>query len=69
MYKIEIDMGWLADTKLTIETHNFDIIEVIKEFVEFQESEGWAGAWNPIVFSDNEDEDEDSVEDDAEEVK
>jgi hypothetical protein len=68
MYKIEIDMGWLADTKLTIETHDFDIIEVIKEFVEFQESEGWAGAWNPIVFDDSEI-DEDDAEDDAEEVK
>jgi len=69
MYKIEIEMGWLADSKLTIETNDFDIIEVIKEFVEFQESEGWIGAWNPVVFEDGEDDAEDSAEDDAEEVK
>jgi hypothetical protein len=69
MYKIEIEMGWLGDSKLTIETNDFEIIEVIKEFVEFQESEGWIGVWNPIVFEDGEDDAEDSAEDDAEEVK
>jgi len=68
MYKIEIEMGWLGDSKLTIETNDFAIIEVIKEFVEFQESEGWIGAWNPVVFDDSEI-DEDDAEDDAEEVK
>lgn len=69
MYKIEIDIGWMANTKLTIETNDFDIIEVIKEFVEFQESEGWIGAWNPVVFGDTEDEDEDCAKEDEEEVK
>ena len=69
MYKIEIDIDWLGESKLTIQTGDFDIIEVIKVFVEFQESEGWAGAWNPVVFSDSEDEDEDCAEDDGEEVK
>lgn len=65
MYKIEIDMGWLANSKLTIETADFDIIEVIKEFVEFQESEGWIGAWNPIVFSDAQEETEGEAEEEV----
>jgi hypothetical protein len=68
MYKLEIELGWLGDGKLTIETHDFDIIEVLKEFVEFQEGEGWVGAWEGTAFEDLEDEaEEDEVEEEEEE--
>lgn len=52
MYKLEIELGWLGDGKLTVETGDFDIIEVLKEFVEFQESEGWIGHWEGVAFED-----------------
>ena len=65
MYKLEIDLGWLGNDKLTIETNDFDIIEVLKEFVEFQEGEGWAGAWAGTSFEEPEKEGEEEV---AEEV-
>ena len=70
MYKLEIELGWFGDSKLTIETGDFDIVEVLKEFVEFQESEGWIGAWEGTSFEDLEDEeleeDEESEEDEEE---
>jgi len=66
MYKLEIALGWMGDSKLTIETGDFDIVEVIKEFVEFQEGEGWIGAWEGTAFEDLEDEDEAEDEDEDE---
>jgi len=62
MYKLEIELGWLGDGKLTIETNDFDIIEVLKEFVEFQEGEGWIGAWEGAAFEDVEAEEEEEEE-------
>jgi hypothetical protein len=61
MYKLEIELGWLGDGKLTIQTHDFDVIEVLKEFVEFQEAEGWIGAWEGSSFEDAEEETEEEV--------
>lgn len=65
MYKLEIELGWLGDGKLTIETHDFDIIEVLKEFVEFQEAEGWVGHWEGVAFEDLEDEEVEEEEEEA----
>jgi hypothetical protein len=62
MYKLEIELGWLGDGKLTIETGDFDIIEVLKEFVEFQEAEGWIGNWEGAAFEDLEDAEEEVEE-------
>ena len=61
MYKLEIELGWLGDGKLTIETSDFDVIEVLKEFVEYQEAEGWIGNWEGTPFEDLEEEDEEEV--------
>jgi len=66
MYKLEIELGWLGDGKLTIETSDFDIVEVIKEFVEFQEAEGWIGAWEGVAFEDLEESEEDEAEEEEE---
>jgi hypothetical protein len=67
MYKLEIELGWLGNGKLTVETADFDIIEVIKEFVEFQEAEGWIGAWEGVAFEDLEDDESEEEEEEAEE--
>jgi hypothetical protein len=61
MYKLEIELGWLGDGKLTIQTYDFDIIEVLKEFVEFQEAKGWIGTWEGSSFEDAEEETEEEV--------
>ena len=39
--KFEMEFGWLQDSKVVIETHDFDIISIFQEFVEFQENYGW----------------------------
>lgn len=40
--KFEMEIGWVGDEKITVDTHNFEKIEIIKEFIEFQEAHGWA---------------------------
>jgi len=58
MYKIEIDIStWGADEKITIESNDFDKIQIIKEFLEFQMDNGWAVDYVAVI-EDEEDEDE-----------
>jgi hypothetical protein len=59
--KFEMEFGWIVDEKITIETHDFDKIQIIQEFIEFQEEHGWAvdyEAVEPIDFEDEESEEE-----------
>ena len=62
MYKITIDLSaWGTDDEvMTIETFDFDKIEIIKEFIEFQKEHGWAVDYDVVTEDDEEDfEDED----------
>jgi hypothetical protein len=63
MYKIEIDISdWGNDEKVIIETSDFDKIELIKEFIEFQRDNGWAADYEQVVdFDEEEDEEEPST--------
>jgi hypothetical protein len=61
MFKFEMNLGWLGDGKMTVETNDFDVIEALKEFVEFQEEAGWIGNWDEVVVEEDEIE-EDEVE-------
>ena len=67
MYKITIDLSaWgTEDEVMTIETFDFDKIEIIKEFIEFQQAHGWAVDYD-VVTEEDEDEDEDEDEEEAE---
>jgi len=57
MYKIEIDISaWGGDEKVTIETSDFDKIEIIREFIEFQQENGWAADYEHIVDLEEEEE-------------
>jgi len=60
MYKITIDLSaWgTEDEVMTIETFDFDKIEIIKEFIEFQQDHGWAVDYDVVTEEDEEDEDE-----------
>ncbi len=44
--------------KITVETHDFDKIQVIQEFIEFQEENGWAVEYEAIDELDEETEEE-----------
>jgi hypothetical protein len=54
MYKFEMSVGWLNDGKVAIETDDFDIIEILKDFIEFQESEGWIQCYEFSAIDDEE---------------
>jgi hypothetical protein len=48
MFKFEMTIGWLGTSTVTVETSDFDHIEVLKEFIEFQEDKGWIGTWDEV---------------------
>jgi hypothetical protein len=59
MYKIEINIStWGDDEVVTIETSDFDKIEIIREFIEFQQENGWAADYDHVVDLDEDDLDE-----------
>jgi len=63
MYKIEIDISaWGGDEKVTIETSDFDKIEMLREFIEFQQENGWAADYEHIIELDEEELEEDEDE-------
>jgi hypothetical protein len=57
--KFEMEFGWVGSEKITVETHDFDKIQVIQEFINFQEENDWAVEYEAI------DELEDEFEEDA----
>ena len=58
MYKLVIDLCWIEDEKVTVETHDFDKIQVIQEFINFQEENGWAVEYEAIDELDEDFEEE-----------
>ena len=54
-------IGYIENEKITVETWDFDKIEIIKDFIEFQEEHGWAVEYE-AVDCDDEDFEEDSEE-------
>jgi F0F1-type ATP synthase gamma subunit len=61
--KFEMDFGWTGNEKIVVETFDFEKIQIIQEFIQFQEEHGWEVEYEAI--DDLEDEFE---EDAAEEV-
>ena len=59
--KFEMEFGWIDNEKITIETHDFDKIQIIQEFIEFQEEYGWAVDYEAIELDDDEDTEEEEI--------
>jgi hypothetical protein len=53
--KFEMEFGMFND-KLVIETNDFDMIKIFQEFVEFQETYGWAVKYEASEFEDEDEE-------------
>ena len=67
MYKIEIDISaWGGDEKVTIETSDFDKIEIIQEFIEFQQEHGWAVDYIALSECDDESSEEEGEDQEKE---
>jgi hypothetical protein len=62
MYKLVIDISWIEDEKITVESHDFEKIQIIQEFVAFQEENGWAVDYEAIDNSENDTEEEEVIE-------
>jgi len=63
--KFEMELGFHESEKITIETWDFDKIEIIKDFIAFQEEHGWAVEYEAI---DLDEEDFEDTEEEATEV-
>ena len=59
--KFEMELGIFND-KIVIETHDFDMIKIFHEFIEFQEAHGWAVEYEAIDC-DEEDTEEEKIPD------
>ena len=82
MYKVQIniaDWDFMDDEILTVETSDFEKVQIIQEFIEFQKEYGWAVDYDVtpefiaeqfddagIEFDEDEDEDEGEDEDEHE---
>lgn len=58
MYKLVIDLCWIDDEKVTVESHDFEKITIIQEFIAFQEENGWAVEYEAIDCDEEETEEE-----------
>lgn len=59
MYKLTIELDWASDETLTINSHDFEKLQIIQEFITFQQEHGWAvdyEAVEPLDFEDTEEE-------------
>jgi len=68
MFKFEMTVGWLGNGSVKIETNDFDIIETLKDFIEFQEEEGWIGAYEFSTIDEDAEEEEEDEEEDEDEI-
>jgi hypothetical protein len=59
--KFEMELGFHESEKITIETWDFDKIEIIKDFIAFQEEHGWAVEYEAIDLDEEEDSEEEEI--------
>jgi hypothetical protein len=59
--KFEMDFGYIGNEKITVETYDFEKIQVIQEFIQFQEEHGWEVEYEAIDCDEDEDTEEEEV--------
>jgi len=60
--KFEMDFGFFGNNKISIETNDFDMIQIFQEFIQFQENYGWAVEYVAVPDDEELFEDEDDTE-------
>jgi hypothetical protein len=58
MYKLTIELDWASDETLTINSHDFEKLQIIQEFIEFQQEHGWAVNYEAVDNCEDETEEE-----------
>ena len=56
--KFEMELGFIENEKITIETWDFEKIQIIKDFITFQEEYGWAVDYEAVGLDDEDTEEE-----------
>ena len=56
--KFEMELGFIENEKITIETWDFEKIQIIKDFITFQEEYGWAVDYEAVDIDDEDTEEE-----------
>ena len=59
--KFEMEFGWTGNEKITVETFDFDKIQIIQDFIQFQEENGWEVEYEAIESLDLEDTEEEEA--------
>ena len=59
--KFEMDFGFIGNEKITVETFDFEKIQVIQEFIQFQEENGWEVEYEAVESLDFEDTEDEEV--------
>jgi len=55
MYTVKIDISdWGIDEFVTIETGDFDKVQILQEFIELQKEYGWAADYDVVIAEDEE---------------
>ena len=54
--KFEMELGFIENEKITIETWDFEKIQIIKDFITFQEEYGWSVDYEAVDDEDTEEE-------------
>jgi len=61
MYELTIELDWASDETLTIRSHDFEKLQIISEFITFQQEHGWAVNYEAIDNSADDTEEEEMI--------
>ena len=61
MYKLTIELDWASDETLTINSHDFEKLQIIQQFITFQQEHGWAVEYEAVDCDEEEDTEEEEV--------
>ena len=56
-----MEFGWTGSEKITVETHDFEKIQIIQDFIQFQEENGWAVEYEVVDCDEDEDTEEEET--------
>jgi hypothetical protein len=65
--KFEMDFGFFGNNKISLETNDFDMIQIFQEFIQFQENYGWAVEYVAVPDDEEFEEDKEETEEITEE--
>ena len=59
--KFEMELGFIENEKIIVETWDFEKITIIKDFIAFQEENGWGVEYEAIDCDEDEDTEEEET--------